>query len=344
MKKKFQSILVHSTVWFVLLVLPFFVFPNANGFPDMHKMPFRFIPIIINSVFLIGLFYLNYNFLIPRFYFRKEYFLYILFCILSILLILLIPHFLFNASGNFPPPRNNIQMPPPMQNGGIPFAIRNTLIMYLTVFFASIFLRVNNQLKISEQAFLSSKLSYLKSQINPHFLFNTLNSIYSVAIAKAPEVAEMIEKLSSMMRYTLHDTQKDLIELKDEINYIENYIALQRIRYDKNVLLTVQIDGDLENKHIAPLLLIPFIENAFKHGVNAEENSEIGIFITILDKVVFLIVKNNIVKIDDVYTNKSGIGIMNTKNRLEIVYPNKHILIINNDGVEHNVELIIEIA
>lgn len=363
MKKQVQSILLHSLAWFVLLILPFFIFPNARNFPGVGDMPFRYIPIIINGAFLMGLFYLNYYVLIPRFYFRKKYFLYFLICALSISLILIIPHFLFGAFGNgrmFPPPIPNgsgpiafgkipspinvMPLQPPLRNGGVPFAIRNTLLMYMVAFFASIFLRVNNQLKISEQDIISSKLLYLKSQINPHFLFNTLNSIYSVAIGKAPEVAEMVEKLSSMMRYTLHDTQKDFIELKEEIDYIKNYIELQRIRYDKNVVFNINIEGDVEDKQIAPLLLIPFIENAFKHGVNAEENSEISIHITSLERVVFLVVKNNIVKIDDVYSDKSGIGVENTKHRLEIIYPSKHNLVISNNGLEHSVELMIKIA
>ena len=130
-------------------------------------------------------------------------------------------------------------------------------------------LKINSRLKLAEKEKVNAELSYLKAQINPHFLFNTLNSIYSLAIEKSDYTATAVVKLSSMMRYVITDASHKFVPLEKEINYISNYIELQKLRIDSSIKLMYTVTGDISDKKIAPLVLISFIENAFKYGVNA---------------------------------------------------------------------------
>jgi sensor histidine kinase YesM len=173
----------------------------------------------------------------------------------------------------------------------------------------------------------TSELALLRSQVNPHFLFNTLNNIYSLVCKKSPDAPEAIMKLSSIMRYMLYDANTDKVLLEKEIEYLESFIELQklRIRYDNFVEL--RIDGDVGNKIIAPMLLIPFVENAFKHGDKAVNSPGIRIHLVVSPhKLVFEII-NHVKK--NFFGQKDkigGIGLQNIKRRLEILYPGKYSL------------------
>src|ERR1700748_3501739 len=187
-------------------------------------------------------------------------------------------------------------------------------------------LKISNRLKLAEREKVNAELSYLKAQINPHFLFNTLNSIYSLAIEKSDYTATAVVKLSGMMRYVITDASHKFVSLEKEINYISDYIELQKIRLDDSIKLSYSVSGDPADKIVAPLVLISFIENAFKYGVNAEENSEIKIHIDSTKGYVHLRVFNKKVKIQQVNTHTSGLGIENTINRLQLLYPGRHKL------------------
>ena len=183
--------------------------------------------------------------------------------------------------------------------------------------------RINEELMKEK---VEAELSLLKSQVQPHFIFNTLNSIYSMAIRKSDNTANAILQLSGLMRYSLLDAKSDLVYLRDEFTYINDYIALQRSRLGNSIQLEFSEEGDCADLQIAPLLIIPFIENAFKHGVNAEENSSIFIRLLIRQQVLDVEVKNNKVQLHDQHIEKSGLGIENTQKRLELIYPSKHQL------------------
>jgi two-component system LytT family sensor kinase len=143
----------------------------------------------------------------------------------------------------------------------------------------------------------SVELALLKTQINPHFLFNTLNNLYSMAIEKnASELADSIAQLTQMMRYTLYDSNTEVVELTREIAYVENYIKLQRLRFsdDQEVPIHFTVEGDPRQVHIAPMLLINFVENAFKHGVSLKQESFINVRVTVLDSQLRFLVENTI--------------------------------------------------
>lgn len=187
-----------------------------------------------------------------------------------------------------------------------------------------------------------TELMFLKSQVNPHFLFNTLNAIYSMAVKKSDKTANTIVKLSALIRYMLYDSNKDFVELEEELMYIRNYIELQSIRLHDDVDLQFQINGKAEGKLIAPMLLVPFIENAFKHGIDYTSKSYVDIKISVDKDELNLRVTNskNRQKAEQVDKN-SGIGLKNVKRRLELVYPDKHLLNINESDDLYEVSLTI---
>lgn len=225
----------------------------------------------------------------------------------------------------------------------IPVIMINSLVLWLLSIGFSILWTFYNRLKQAENEKLSAQIASLKSQINPHFLFNTLNNIYATVIDTSPKAADMVDKLSEMMRYTMKDTHQDVVSLEDEINYVSNYIELQRIRLDENVDLEYNCMNNIPNLQIAPMLLIPFIENAFKYGVNSEQNSRIKIDVAINKQRLQLSVVNNKVIIQKNIYEKSELGIENTMRRLELIYPSKHLLEIDNSENQFSVLLNIDL-
>ncbi|WP_298897148.1 histidine kinase [uncultured Psychroserpens sp.] len=179
---------------------------------------------------------------------------------------------------------------------------------------------------------LTAELQLLKSQINPHFLFNALNNLLSIAEKhKQTEVSSGIAQLSELLRFLLHDTSDETILLSKEIEFIEHYIQLNKLRFDTNdpISIAFKKEGDLSNIHIAPALLIPFVENAFKHGIDIYNKSFIDINLTASNNTIHFVCRNSLKETsntDTMLAKNSGIGLQNVKRRLDILYPNKHDL------------------
>lgn len=194
---------------------------------------------------------------------------------------------------------------------------------------------------------LTAELNFLKTQLNPHFLFNVLNMAYSSASRKGDDqTADIIEKLSVLMRYMIYDSNVDRIEVEKEIEFIRNYINLQKMRFsnDLPVTVTFTVEGHYTGYRIAPLILIPFIENAFKYGVKLEQNSEIHLTLNFQNGEMEFSARNPIFKNGSTSDSKnSGIGIKNTQKRLAILYPSKHKLNINNNGKDFLVKLLLNL-
>jgi LytS/YehU family sensor histidine kinase len=189
-----------------------------------------------------------------------------------------------------------------------------------------------------------ANLTFLKSQINPHFLFNALNTLYGTALQeKAERTGEGIQRLGDMMRFMLHENTQDKISLMREVEYLNNYIALQTLRTsmsDKITLIT-EIEEQFENYHITPMLLIPFVENAFKHGISLQKSSYIKISLQVRDQVLFFDVSNSInPKSDnDPEKLKSGVGLENVRQRLSLLYRDRYELMIHENANEFFVHL-----
>jgi two-component system, LytTR family, sensor kinase len=184
----------------------------------------------------------------------------------------------------------------------------------------------------------------LKSQINPHFFFNTLNNIYSLAIMKSDETASSILKLSSIMRYILTETDNQLVPLANEMEFLQNYINLQSVRLTDEVTMDVNMDADAADREVAPLLLIAFVENAFKYGVSTIEPSFIKIRLQTAGNRIIFFVQNHIVHAAKQSTVNTGIGIANVKRRLELLYPGKHSLTITDNNDIYTVKLEIDLV
>lgn len=189
----------------------------------------------------------------------------------------------------------------------------------------------------------SAELSFLKAQINPHFLFNTLNNIYSLILTGNENAADSVMKLSNIMRYVTDDVTHDFVPLQSEIDCINDYIELQRLRIGKNSPIDFTVSGDPKRKVIAPLVLMTFVENVFKYGISKREHSPIFIKIEISDISISFFCENLVfINKGETENPSTGIGIKNTVQRLKHLYPDKYILDIVNDGKEYKVNLTLQ--
>jgi LytS/YehU family sensor histidine kinase len=190
--------------------------------------------------------------------------------------------------------------------------------------------------KAIENEKLTAELRFLKAQVNPHFLFNTLNNLYYLATVNSPKTPEVIDKLSQMMRYMLYDSNHPKIAVAKEIDYMKNYIDLEILRLDNKIPINFDIKGDIAGKQIVPLILLTFLENAFKHGVsNNSKNAFVNILLEISDNNCKYVVENS--KIDSKNEiEKSGIGLQNVRRRLDLSYPDQYNLnVVENENEYH---------
>ena len=207
----------------------------------------------------------------------------------------------------------------------------------------SILIQATDRLRKVENDQLQAELRQLKAQIQPHFLFNTLNSIYALAIRNDERTADTIVQLSEFLRYVIRHANREHVALETELNYINNYIGLQKARLRDAVNIDYRVDGDANGLQIAPLILFSFIENAFKYGVNPEEDSPIGIHIRISENHLHLLVSNNKVQVSQL-EDSTGIGLTNTKERLRLIYPSAHELTIDDAGKQFRVTLLLTLT
>jgi two-component sensor histidine kinase len=327
-------VLVHIVACLVFLSLPVLLAPPSIS-REMLGNPHTLRDLTAAALAIV-FFYANYFWLIPALYAKRKYWLYgfavaAFFCVIALLPLLLFRHG-GHHPGNVPPPH---RPPPP----GMLLEIGHNLFIFLAVLFVSLTLSIRERLKRSEEDRLNAELSYLRAQINPHFLFNTLNSIYSLAIQRSEETATAIVKLSRMMRYITTETHRGYVSLEKELEYIRSYVELQELRLGNTVRVEFSIEGDPGDREITPLVLITFVENAFKYGVNPEEDSRIRIRISIALDELLLDVANNKVHLDFHETSRSGLGLKNAKHRLELSYPGTHRLEIRDTETEYRVKL-----
>ena len=338
MTKRSQNYILHLLGCLLFISIPILASPDFNSKTDLIKIaPFR--QSFFTFVLLLLFFYVNYLYIIPRFYLTRKYLYFSVSIVACFCIIAYLPHYLIPFNGGSP--GNMDAMQPPMPPHGrigfarhsgntafLPFFLVGSLLQFSLSFSLSFLLRLNQRLSTIESEKLKTEVSYLRAQINPHFLFNTLNSLYALALEKSDAAPEAILKLSGMMRYVVTESDREHVALENEINYIKNYISLQKLRMDDNTCLSFATRGSTAGKYISPLLLIPFIENAFKYGLNPEEETAIAIDIDISDTELALRVKNNKVNITLPYEERSGHGIENTRLRLQYLYPDKHKLLV----------------
>ncbi|MFD2935041.1 sensor histidine kinase [Spirosoma flavum] len=383
MNNRLSQIAIHLLSCLTFLALPYVFAENGFAklaeIPDNRHEQRN----VVSYLLTIAFFYINYYILIPKLFFNRKYVLYALGSVGCFVLIqsILVG---INRQGSgpptrhqAPPPREEMERrpPPPFPEGnrsplppdrfsederpplapdrfpassrqqpGLPSELSQTFFLTLVGFLLALALRVNNRWRETEREKIQTELSYLKAQINPHFLFNTLNSIYSLAIIESPPTADAIVNLSSFLRYVIQESKKNQVPLRNELDYIGQYIALQKLRLGDTVQLDFTIEGNANGKQIVPLLLISFIENAFKYGVSPEEPSSIQLAISINNNDLRCYVVNKKVRVFQPTAVASGIGLTNTKARLQLLYPDRHRLVISDKPDSFTVDLSITLS
>jgi LytS/YehU family sensor histidine kinase len=204
---------------------------------------------------------------------------------------------------------------------------------------------LENKKKQLENEKLVAELNYLKAQINPHFLFNTLHNLNYLVYSGSKNATEVIIKLSNIMRYMIYDANKEKVALKKEIAYMNDYIHLESIRLNQKFHLDFMVNGAVDQIEIAPLVMLTFLENAFKHGVSdQEENCWIKVDLRTSEKTIEYEVSNKKLKIPPIRNLKSGFGLENVKKRLELSYPGKYVLNIQGDDSVYKVHLTLQLT
>lgn len=364
--------LKHVFFFFFFLVIPALAFERMPG-ESMFTVTGMIVQYTVTNFFLLCFFYLNYYFFLPKYFFEKKYLLYVLWVILFLVITFPLPHLIVHwvdiAGGPHPPPgfhpdSNHLPSPnnfrPPPNSSGPPSKpptqapwqafsfsfneFRKHLYLFFTAFFFSFLLKTREHLSKLKEDKLKAELLTLKAQINPHFLFNTLNTIYALAIKKDDKTGEAITNLSGLMRYVTKDVNENTIPLQKEIDYISNYIELQKARLGNTVKINFDIFGEAGNKRITPLILITYIENAFKYGVNPNvPDCVVSVQLDMSDTGITLHTFNH--KVPNLNrTESTGIGMKNTEERLKYLYPKKHFLEIKDQENSYTLTLSIDLV
>jgi len=293
----------------------------------------------INLGFYITLVYTNLLFLIPRYLNRQKFLAYLLLMLLTCLLMT---------------PFKSMAL----HRGGLPEFVDSFwelqagyFFMFVTVSgFSTIgnivvdwFSQINMRQQLENRT-MQSELQFLRSQINPHFLFNTLNSLYALTLKKSEKAPEMVIKLSDMMRYMLYECNEKKVRLTQELQYLQNYISLEKLRQGEAITIELDVIGDPEDKYIVPLLLIPFLENAFKHSLpnSLTEPRYVKMQLAFHTEMLFFRIVNNKAIVShpaEVIPAVGGIGLENVNRRLQLLYPKSYELNVMNLPTEYSVTL-----
>lgn len=368
-QSKSYTIVTHVAAWILFLSLPVLFVTSQSGYSGILSTLASPYTWLFFSAYIF-IFYFHSWWLIPKLYLKKKFFLYA-----SSLFILLIAVWLLKPFDRMvsnhppenelvrpnpgPPPFNDFRGPPPVkppgeEPPGPPMNARDlqkidviSIFLYITILAMSMAIQIRLRLRATEQRALqaeadkaNAELSFLKAQINPHFLFNTLNNIYSLAASKSDNTPESILKLSNIMRYVTDDVQEEFVPLENEVEFISDYIDLQRMRLGDKMNVSFIVSGKITGKKIAPLILMTFIENVFKYGISNREPSVIDIQLTADDKVIRFYCSN---KLYETQRNieSTGIGIENTRQRLEHLYAEKYELLIDKANDRFTVQLVL---
>jgi len=340
------KLVAHIIFWatsFLLLSLIFQFYGEAYSFSLFEKTA------IINAFFAAAV-YINLYILIPFYLKKKKYIFYVfwLIILLSTVSISLQVIFIYPLKQLTSQSSNYHFFNPNLHSA---YFFTSLLYVAFTTFIKLskdwLSLQdINLKLVLIEQQKLEAELKTLKGQLNPHFLFNSLNNIYSLALTKSDQVPVLILKLADLMRHIIYDSKDNFISLEKELEFVRNFIDLQKIRISESNLIQFEIHGQPPVAKIAPLIFEPFIDNAFKHGLPSSEKRD---FIKILfdfttEKILHFEISNNFEEHFIMKTTNSGIGLTNVKQRLKLLYTNdEYSLTIQNENKIFHVTLILKL-
>jgi len=329
---------LHLLFWALLSI--FLLVLDRSDIPLLIK----FARSIISTGFFASIVYVNWMLLIPKFLKKRNWVMYLISLILLAVLVtppqVLAMFLIYDDS-------------PSIQSY---FYHKQNVLFFQSIFIAvsSAAFKITQDWLGHERASkdlksqnLASELNFLKSQINPHFLFNTLNNLYALSLKKSDQAPETVLMLSEMMRYMLYECNVERVMLQKEINYIKNYLELEKIRLGENFDIDFKVEGEAYDLQIAPLMFIPFIENSFKHGMNTLlTEGFVHIYLKIEDGDVFMKITNTKgaqISKDPKGKQSGGIGLINIKRRLKLIYPQKHKISFVETNDEFTVQLNIQL-
>jgi hypothetical protein len=317
LKGKLVNILLHVLFTALIVVVPIFLIPLKE--PDPHFL--QWTSICFTALQTAG-FYFNAYVLYPRFLLKKRIVMYILSVIALSALFAVVPGCMMVMSG---------QPAYVIFAGFVVKVFIGLFVMGTATSYRFILDVMCNERRQKET--LATELSFLRSQVSPHFMFNALNSMVSLARKKSDLLEPALLKMSNLMHYMLYDSDEEKVSLHKEVEYIRSYIDLQTMRFGDSVKILFMVQPGNYSHCIEPMLLIPLIENAFKHGVNVAEDPEIDIRLTATEKEVSLSVSNKTIPYTTQLADKTGgIGLTNLGRRLKILYPGKHQLAAQKNG------------
>ncbi len=332
------KVVYHSLFWLV-----FFGILLAIGRDNNIRLENQLRNEFLSLLFYMAAVYANIRILIPR-YLARHAFFYLLSVVILTLLItpikIFILYLLFAESEYYQ--AILIQNQAPLYIGMFLVVLISTVLKVLTDWW-------NYQQEKRELVTQSmqSELRFLRSQVNPHFLFNTLNNLYALTLNKSDKAPEVLLKLAEIMRYMLYDCNERRVLLLREIEFIENYISLERLRLPKDAKVTMEVNGEISDQMIVPLLFVPFLENSFKHGLNRHMNA--GGFVHIRlnltdDYLTFFIENSKPLNLPEhLKPHQGGIGLQNLRSRLKMHYPFRHNLQIENQSDRYAARLTVEL-
>ncbi len=344
-KNKIEKWLPHIVGLLLFLILPIFVFDANNNHDNFWVNSYYF-----QLGFMIMAFYVNYLIITPRYFFEKKKVVFFLIILLFAILLLSTSQYLYNflEIDKLRPKRLNadVDLIKAKRFGLHPKLVDNFFLMLIVLGFSTgmaniqRFKNIKEEQKEIEKHRLNTELAFLKNQISPHFFFNSLNNIYALIAINAEEAQKSVEKLSGLMRYLIYDSDIKTVELKKEFDFMQNYIDLMRQRLTSKVKLSVDIQKDVPQIEIPPLIFIPFVENSFKHGISYRSESFVTISLKAEGDRLLFKCENSIPENGDVNSkDKGGLGIVNIKRRLNLLYGDKAQLTQTNNGKIYSIDL-----
>lgn len=330
-----HRVVYHAIFWLCYILFFTLLRGGANGYMLIFTNE------MINSFFFGIVVYFNIYYLIPKYLSQTKFVTYSLLLILSVAVVT--PLNVFALYLKF---YNN----PEFQKEIVDAQLYQFILTFIIVGASSIlkiitdWVRHQRVRKELENQTMRSELRFLKSQINPHFLFNTLNNLYALTLKKSDKAPEIVLKLSEMMRYMLYECNEKRVPLHKEVNYLRNYLDLERLRQGKNMEIGFQVDGQVKDQKIAPLMFIPFLENSFKHGLNNQlEQGFVNFNLQVHPTAIEMSIANSKPSLPKPATRSGGIGLKNVKRRLDLLYPANYELDIDDAPNTYTVHLKIDL-
>jgi len=333
-KRLFSKITLDIWLQALFTILFFLTKALDRHHTHLHNYDFYFF-----ANYLVAIIVINY-WLLPRFFYQKKYALFTVGVVATLTMVILLEELVLEKIF-FPRSRGN-SFPGVIHTLG---EIAPTIIVFVGIKMGWDIHVKQKEMDKLKNLMSESELKFLKTQINPHFLFNNLNNLYAYALENSPQTPKIILQLSSLLRYMLYEGAKPQVPLVKEIKYLQDFVALQELQIDDRGTVSFEVKGTMDNQIIAPLILVVFIENCFKHSTSSQaEGIHINIAIEIVADKLYLYCSNTYSLEQNNDNIAKGIGLKNVQARLQLLYPQRHSLVIRdqNNLYEVNLELDLE--